>query len=488
MADALHSNGSADAPAPPQGRRRYLYHILEELGLVSLYQSRFDVKLLCMQRFVRLFAYGASALVLVAFMEALGFSKTRIGFFMTLTLVGDVCISLVLTLFADSIGRKAILMLGAALMSASGLTFALSGNYWVLLIAAVVGVISPAGNEIGPFRAVEESMAAHLTTPETRTDIFAWYTLSGSAGTAFGLMASGWTVRSLTDDRHWELVDAYRALFVGYAVMGAIKFVLALSLSSHVESDKKRASKQAAASRDQETAPLLGESSSAAEGDSAEVAAANVQPRRKGLFDSLPDISPETRLVMLNLCILFGLDSFSSGLATLSWITYFFRWKHNVDDGVLGSIFFVTSLMTAASVLVASSLAKRFGNVKTMVFTHLPSDIFLALIPIPDSMIVALIFLFIRDSTKSMDTAPRTAFMAAILLPEERTAVMGFINVLRTVAQSVGPTITGVLVDRGLFWVVFVTAGVLKMVYDIGLLALFKNHERDRATRAEARE
>lgn len=117
--------------------------VLEELGLVSLYSSSFDVKLLCLQRFVRLFAYGISTLVLVAYLEVLGATKTEIGLFMTLTLVGDVCISFLLTLFADALGRKAILALGSILVVASGLVFATSGNYWVLLVAAIVGVISP---------------------------------------------------------------------------------------------------------------------------------------------------------------------------------------------------------------------------------------------------------------------------------------------------------------------------------------------------------
>lgn len=121
----------------------YVVKVLGELGLVSVWASTFDTKLLCIQRFVRLFAYGGSTLILVAYMTALGISKTKIGLFMTLTLVGDTCISFVLTLFADALGRKAILALGAVMMAAAGATFAIFGNYWVLLIAAIVGVISP---------------------------------------------------------------------------------------------------------------------------------------------------------------------------------------------------------------------------------------------------------------------------------------------------------------------------------------------------------
>jgi MFS family permease len=122
---------------------RYLVKVFEELGLVSLWTSRFDVKLLVIQRFVRLFAYGASTLILVAYLKALEISDAHIGLFMTLTLIGDTLISFVLTLIADALGRKAILALGAILMSLAGVMFAVFGNYWVLLIAAIVGVISP---------------------------------------------------------------------------------------------------------------------------------------------------------------------------------------------------------------------------------------------------------------------------------------------------------------------------------------------------------
>jgi predicted MFS family arabinose efflux permease len=122
---------------------RYLRKVLEELGLISLWSSTLDTKLLCLQRFVRLFAYGGATLILVAFFTELSISKTKSGLFMTLTLVGDTMISFLLTLFADKLGRRAILALGAGLMAASGVVFALAGNYWILLLAAVVGVISP---------------------------------------------------------------------------------------------------------------------------------------------------------------------------------------------------------------------------------------------------------------------------------------------------------------------------------------------------------
>ena len=140
-------------------------------------------------------------------------------------------------------------------------------------------------------------------------------------------------------------------------------------------------------------------------------------------------------------------------------------------------MFFVTSIIQAISMLVASSLAKRIGNVKTMVFTHLPSSIFLALIGIPSQLSIAIVLVFLRACTQSMDGPPRSAFLAALVLPHERTAVMGTINVVKTTSQSFGPLITGVLASKKLFWVAFLMAGSLKVTYDLGLLAVFATYK-----------
>lgn len=457
--------------------QNYLIKVFEELGLVSLFNSCWDTKLLCIQRFVRLFAYGGSTLILVAYLTELGTSNTKSGLFMTLTLVGDTMISFVLTLFADALGRKAILALGALLMAAAGVVFAIFGNYWVLLGAAIVGVISPSGNEIGPFRAIEESTLAQLTAAKNRGDIYAWYSLIGTAGAAGGMVTSGWLIHYMKVNLGWDSIKTYRAVFWAYACIGLIKFALAMSLSKVVEAEKK-----AAPIADPETAPLLGDG---AEDD---------EPKKKKNFlaSKLPEISPESRVIVINLCILFALDSFASGLAPLSWVTWFFKNKFDLDEGKLGSIFFTTSIIAAVSMLLASSIAKRFGNIKTMVFTHLPSAIFLALIPIPSSLPLALTFLILRSCTQSMDVAPRSAFLAAVVLPHERTAVMGLINVVKTSSQALGPTITGVFAQRNLFWIAFVTAGTLKATYDLGMLAVFAGHkthdERNEEERVAAEE
>lgn len=164
----------------------FLQRLTKELGVTSVWHAGRDVWLLLLTRFLRMFAYGSSTLILALFFAELGHSDTKIGLFMTLTLIGDVIISLALTFVADTLGRRNILILGSLLMTLSGSVFATVASYWILLLAAVVGVISPSGNEIGPFRAVEESTLAQLSEATTRSDIFAWYVVVGTLGTAFG--------------------------------------------------------------------------------------------------------------------------------------------------------------------------------------------------------------------------------------------------------------------------------------------------------------
>lgn len=211
---------------------------------------------------------------------------------MTLTLTGDIVISFFLTLTADRIGRKTTLATGAILMSISGVVFALFENYWILLAAAVFGVISPSGNEIGPFRAVEESIVAHLTPPESRSDVYAWYSLLGTAGAAFGMMACGWGTQGLLG-AGWDVKDAYKMVFWGYAVLGGVKLLFTLGLSRAVEAEKT-----------EETQPLLG-------GETRE------EGGKKKKMSLMPHVSAESRGIAVTLCLLFGLDAFASGLAPL---------------------------------------------------------------------------------------------------------------------------------------------------------------------------
>lgn len=450
------------ASAGNEERESVLTRIYDEAGLHAYINTPYDVKILSLQRFVRLAAYGASTLVLVLYLVALGNSIERAGSFMTLTLLGDVLISLVLTVVADKIGRKRMLALGSLLMAISGITFALTSSFWVLLAASILGVISPSGNEVGPFKAIEESTISQLTPGSDRSSVLAWYTLHGTAGAALGTIICGWVVRILQTERGWEPIETYRAVFAAYAVMGMVKFILCLMLSSASEIDTSP-KKQS-----EERRPLLANS------DSEE------QPRQSAASKSkslLPQLSPSTLSLIFKLGFLFAMDSLASGLSPAAWLIFFFNRKFGLREEKLGSLFFFTNIVSSASNLVSSSLARRIGLVKTMVFTHAPSSIALALIPIPSNVVLAMTLLIIRASISSMDQAPRQAFLAAAVLPTERTTVMGIINVVKTLSQSIGPVITGRLAASGRFWIVFVVAGSLKLAYDGLLLGMFLSYK-----------
>ena len=412
-----------------------------------------------------MFAYGSSTLILALYFSALGHSDSKIGLFMTLTLVGDVLISLALTFVADTLGRRRILVFGSLLMALSGVVFATVANYWLLLLAAVVGVISPSGNEIGPFRAVEESTLAHLSEATTRSDIFAWYVVIGTLGTAGGSLVCGWVTQAL-QSAGWTQTSSFRLIFWIYAVVGLLKAAMGFLLSRRCEAQPNPTPPPL--SRDQQTEeggenePLLENEASSNKPPS--------PPKRKSAF---AQISPESRLTLLKLCALFFFDSLASGMVPNSLVAYFMEGKFHIPEGQLGSMMSAAQFMSSIGNIFASSVAKRIGLVRAMVFTHLPSAIFLALLPAPSSLVLTVVLLVARASLASMDQAPRSAFLSAVVLPEERTAVMGIINTVKTMSQSSGPLITGFLAQGGRFWIAFVIAGGLKAGYDLGMLRMF---------------
>lgn len=449
-----------------------------ESGLTSILQSCRDTKLLCVQRFVRLFAYGASFLILVDFLSSKDFSDAQIGLFMTLTLLGDVIISLILTQITDQVGRRRILVLGALLMTTSGLAFAILKNYWLLVFASVVGVISPSGNEIGPFKAVEESILAQLTDKDQRSDIFAWYTLLGTAGAALGAVTSGWVVQAI-ENANKPRDAAYQIIFLLYAATGLAKLALNLALSRNIEVEPVKPTQ--AAEETELAEGLLDDEDEDEDDDEPRQAQTAPAPRRTSVMDRLrsvlPIITAESRSILYRLLILFFLDSFASGMASPSWLTYFFTTVHSLKPSTLGSLFFVTNILATISNLCALPIARRLGPLKTMVFTHLPSAIFLAMVPFPSKSSagtwLAMAFLSLRACTQSMDQAPRQAFLAAAVLPTERTAVMGWVNMAKTLAQASGIGLAGVLAGKGWWILLLGGAGAMKASYDLLILWMF---------------
>ncbi|KAH7381028.1 major facilitator superfamily domain-containing protein [Cadophora sp. MPI-SDFR-AT-0126] len=357
---------------------RIIQRLVAELGLISLVRAPPNTKLIILQRFTRFFAFGDSTIVLALYLHALKLPDSQIGLFMSLALVGDV-ISFGLALLADGIGRKVVLGFGALLM------------VFTLLEAAVVGILSPNGREIGPFIAIEESTLAHLTPLKIRT----------------GKLATGFIVQHLQTLDGWDQIKSYQAVFFAYAVLVKL-----------YGGEEQRSND---GSEDEE--PLISEMEDA-EG----------VPRLREKRSLPPNISKESRAIVIKLCCLFEVDSLASGLVMGD---IFLLREILLEEGSLGTIFSVMAFLSATSSLVATSLSKRIGLIRTMVFTHLPSTTFLMLIPVPPSLAGALVFLILRSSLASMDIAPKAAFLSMVVLPEERTAVMGLISVVRTSVKVV---------------------------------------------------
>jgi MFS family permease len=449
-----------------------------------------DAVIVILLRAMRMFAHGASALVLALFFSALGVSDERIGLFMTFTLAGDVILSLGLTLVADRIGRRLTLRAGAALMVFTGCVFVFCEQYWMLLGAAVVGVVSATGTDFGPFRAIEESIISELTDRDTRADVLVWYVLTSSLGSSAGTACAGRLVDYLGKREGWSVLDAYHICFGLYGAMGIANILLSLFLSERCE--LRDPVTQAAPINDEEGRGEIEEGEMLLNGqDSTSGAINTVGDEDDNKSNSLAgnqtswisQISKETRSVMYAMWFLLMVDSLADGMVGMSLTTYYMDKKFHLSKSVLGEFLSISYFLSAASTVFAGPLTRRIGLVNTMVFTHIPSSAAVLFFPFPESAAATFALLLLRVGLNNMDQAPRSALIAAIVRPEERTAVMGITGMLRTLASTTGPSLTGVLAGNDKFWIAFVVAGSLRLAYDCGLFAMFINirlykHER----------
>ena len=396
---------------------------------------RRDISLLFATRSLRMFGYGFLAVVLVLYLDALGLTGGEVGVLLALTLLGDAAISLWLTTHADRIGRRRVLVVGAGLMLAAGLVFAATPIYLVLVVAATLGVISPSGNEVGPFLAVEQASLTQLVEPRKRTTFFARYQLAGSLATAVGSLAAG-SVAQLAITGGADATDAYRLVIVGYALVGIVLAILFSRVSSSVEVP------------------------------AAEQADATIRSRL-GLHRS--------QGVVLRLSALFALDAFAGGFVMQSFIAFWFSQRFGVDPRILGVILFGANILAGLSALAAGPLAARFGLVRTMVFTHLPSNVLLALVPFMPTLPLAAGVLLVRFSISQMDVPTRQSYTMAIVEPDERSAAAGVTGVARSLGVAASPLIAGPLfLTSSFIGAPFVIAGGLKIVYDLLLYRRFQ--------------
>ncbi|KAI0020838.1 MFS general substrate transporter [Xylariomycetidae sp. FL0641] len=446
---------------------RPLAWFAREFGLASIHRTGRNAYLIILARTCRMFAYGTNALILAIFFSALGVSDHQIGIFMTLTLVGDVVLGTFLSLVADRVGRRRVLLGGSLLMVLSGTIFALFENFWILLLGAVVGVISITGGDFGPFRSIEESVLSQLTTPETRPDVLAWHVSTPLLGSAVGSEVSGRVIHYLRGERGWSEVDAYHALFWIYAAMGLVNLALVLPLTGECELPPPASSSYARLAQD-ENPSSAPEPRTRLPRDGP--AAASWLPTR------LPArISPPTRAVTARLWALLALDSLADGMVPYSLTNYFLAVRFAPGAATLGDVTAAAYALGALAAVFAGPLARRVGLVRTMVFTHAPSSAAVLLFPSAPVFGAAAALLLVRAGLNNMDQAPRAAFIAAVVRPAERTAVMGITSTVRTLAAMAGPTLTGVLAAGGKFWIAFVAAGLFRLAYDFGLYAMFVN-------------
>ena len=279
------------------------------LGIPTLRSAPRDVHLLYLSRFLRTTAFGSTGVILAVFLSSLGHSDLRVGLFMTLTLIGDVLLSLILTNWADHLGRRRTTVFGSGLMVTSGIVFSLASSYWILLAAAVFGVISPSGNEIGPFRAVEEGMLASLSLNHDMSDIFAWHIVAGTLGVSFGTFSAGWIMVALQKLLGWTEQRSYRGIFVLYTIIGLMKLVVAMVLSDASELQKENDERDPA-DQDEAQAMLQSEATVPA-------ASPGISASKRIVQVFIPPLSPSTWSILWKLCILFAVDSFASGLVAL---------------------------------------------------------------------------------------------------------------------------------------------------------------------------
>ena len=395
-----------------------------------------DGRLLLATRFLRLFAYGALSVVLVFYLVELGLSEPQIGLLLTATLVGDTVLSLCLTTRADRLGRRRMLVIGATLMAAAALVFASTGNWWLLLLAGTIGVISPSGHEVGPFLSIEQAALSHVVTDRTRTAVFAWYTLVGSLATALGAFAGGTIARM--SQQTMSSVSSYRIVVSLYAGCGVILVVVFARLSRGAEATN-----------------------------------VGVKSRARGTFADLAGLD-QSRHVVLKVSALFALDSFGGGFVVQSFAAYWFYLRFGVDPGTLGAIFFWANIFAGLSALVASRLASRFGLINTMVGTHLPSNVLLMLVPLMPTLPLAIAVLLVRFSLSQMDVPARQSYVMAVVRPEERSAAGGITGVARTLGAAMSPLFVGFMFARPrLINLPFFIAGTLKITYDLLLYRQF---------------
>jgi MFS family permease len=388
--------------------------------------------LLLSARGLRAFADGFVALLLPVYLSSLGFDALAIGILTTATLLGSAALTLAVGLTAHRLAPRPLLLGAALLMLATGFCFALFSDFWPLVIIGFVGTLNPSAGDVSLFLPLEQSLLAHDVADAKRTALFARYSLIGSLIGALGALAAGLPdLASATLPLIGVPVNgmaALRAMFVLYGLIGGVAFLLYRRLPAE--------------------------------------AAASVGPKKQPLGPS--------RGIVFTLAALFSLDSFGGGFFVQSLLALWLFDHFGLSLAAAASFFFWSGVLTAFSYLVAVRIAGRIGLVNTMVFTHIPSSLCIMAVPFVPELGIVLALLLLRAALSQMDVPTRSSYVMAVVTPEERAAAASLTAVPRSLASAASPVLAGWLMTVSAFAWPFLIGGGLKIVYDLLLLAMFR--------------
>jgi MFS family permease len=384
-------------------------------------------------RAVRSFAFGWLSIFLALYLARKGFGAVQIGAVFTATMVEDAVLTIVLSTIAARVGPARVMAFAAPLLVVGGLLLALPESRGLLLAGAVIGTLSPNGQEAGPFAPLEQALLARLAGSGSVVRLFGWYNLfaffPAAAGAGLAGAAHGWALR-----RAFEPLKAEQGMLLAYAAAGLVLAALYTRL-------------------------------------------ARLEPARRLEAVPLPTRSlglARSRRVVFPLAGLQAVDAFAGGFIMQSLLAYWFHLRFGVSAEALGALFFGTSLLSALSFLVAARVAERMGLLNTMVFTHLPSNVLLILVPFAPTFAAAAAVLLARHLLSQMDVPTRQAYTMALVAPDERPAAAGFTAGARALAQAAAPLASGVAMATVATPVPFLLAGGLKIVYDLSLFFRFR--------------
>lgn len=387
-----------------------------------------DVLPLLVAKALRAFADGYVAVLLPAYLLALGFGTLDVGILSTSTLLGSAFATLAVGAWGHRFQRRHLLLGAALLMLGTGLSFAFFSAFWPLLLVAFVGTLNPSSGDVSVFLPLEHARLAECAHGTARTALFARYSLLGALFAALGALASG-VPQLLANVSGIEQQYAFRAMFILYALIGAVVWLLYRQMPARQEDEGKV---------------------------------------------SVPQPLGESKPIVIRLAMLFSIDSFAGGLAINALMALWFFQRFNLSLLATGNFFFWAGLLSAASQLLAPRVAQRIGLVNTMVFTHIPASICLIAAAFVPSLEVALGLLFLRALLSQMDVPVRSAFVMDVVTPGERAAAASFTAVPRSLASAISPTIGGAMFAAGWLAAPLVACGLLKIAYDLALWRAFR--------------